>query len=125
MDLSSVEEFMSSDMFKTIDKKAKKELNEAQENAREDILDAAKMCQYLMGKEDYGKYKRAFMRSRESIFHTMVLYTRNFMMDEKRQDMAKYGAQMMRFITRIEDLGLLVEQVEDGSKRGKRLDTDG
>lgn len=76
--------------------------------------DAARSC---INTEAFQTYKRSFEIAESKIVDAMIAYTHNFF-QENNGSLDVYGANMARYITKIQDLKSLLTAVEVDSKKG-------
>lgn len=79
------------------------------------VGDTARSC---INTEAFSAYKLAFSKAEAKIVDAMISYTHNFF-QENNGDMAIYGANMARFITKIQDLKALLNAVETDAQKGE------
>ena len=102
-------------MFEPVGKKERKELEQMQKESAERIKITQGIAKKCLGNEDFVKYRKDFYAARAKILDEMIRYTKLFFL-EKNGDMAMYGTQMARYLTKIEDLGLLLDTVERNAR---------
>lgn len=75
--------------------------------------------------EDFKQYRLAFERAQANLVTAMISYTHDFFIDPKG-GMDVYGANMARFVTKLNDMRVLLGQVESDLKKAERVkDEDG
>lgn len=108
--------FQYSDLFG--DSVNGKELMKIEAEALASIQQTADMAKACLSVEQFHKYKKQFQSSQDKIINVMIMYSRTFFAADNG-DMAKYGAIMSRYMTKIEMLRMLLERVEtDSNKKG-------
>jgi hypothetical protein len=80
------------------------------------VGEGARAC---INTESFQAYKRSFENAQEKIIEAMISYTHNFF-QENDGDMAVYGANMARFVTKVQDLKALLISVENDAQKGKK-----
>jgi hypothetical protein len=74
--------------------------------------EAARKCLTL---QEFQIYTQQFEKAQEAIVIKMIQYTKAFF-ESEHGDMTKYGANMARFITKIQDLRVLLDRVNSDAK---------
>ena len=87
------------------------------------VVDAIRKTGVLANKclehEDFMAYKAQFEVAQANLISAMIMYTHEFF-SSPSGDMAKYGAKMAMFITKLNDLRVLLGQVESDVKKAER-----
>ena len=83
------------------------------------IDEAAKAARKCLTMPEFHFYRIQFERAQEAIIDKMIQYTSAFFASE-HGDMNKYGANMARFMTKLQDLRVLLNTVEKEAKRGTK-----
>ena len=84
-----------------------------------DIRKTGVLAYKCLNNEDFKHYRAQFELAQASLISAMVQYTHDFMASPEG-DMAKYGAKMAMFVTKINDLRVLLGQVESDIKKAER-----
>lgn len=108
-------DFHWEDLFKPKDDHTSKE---RRQEARKRIDEAIAAGKKALNTPEFAFYREKLEKAQASIVDSMILYTNEFFRDNVG-DMAKYGANMARFMTRITTLRALLNQVESDARKDK------
>jgi hypothetical protein len=91
---------------------------------KSELLDAIRKTGVLANKclsnEDFQAYRKQFEKAQSLIISSMITYTHDFFLEPKA-GMDVYGANMARFVTKLNDLRILLGQVEIDIKKAERV----
>lgn len=73
-----------------------------------------------LNSEDFKAYRAQFEKAQSNIVTAMISYTHDFFISPSG-DMGVYGANMARFVTKLNDLRLLLGQIESDVKKAERV----
>lgn len=104
------------DIFAPQSQKEKEDFAVKQKELADAITRATKAAQSCLNSEQFHGYRRQYQNAEKKLVDVMIRYTRSFFTEEKG-DMAKYGANMARYITKLDDMRMLLNQVESDAKR--------
>lgn len=111
---------MDFDYSKTFEPASQKEIdaqNEAIIKTAEDIQRTVDLAHACIKDEKFVNYKRQLEKAQLHIIEDMIGYTKRHF-NNIGGDLQTYGANMARYITRIEDLRMLLKKVEfDGRSK--------
>ena len=105
--------FQFEDVFKPEDEEKPNELIA-------EIKKTGVLANRCLNNEDFKAYRDQFEKAQTKLISAMITYTHEFFLDP-RVGMDVYGAQMARFITKLQDMRVLLGQVESDIKRSERL----
>lgn len=94
----------------------KEALKVSQQEAVDKIKRTAEAAQACLGSEQFATYKRDYEKAETQIVDVMIRYTKSFFSEDKG-DISKYGAMMSRYITKLDDMRMLLRQVGNDAKR--------
>lgn len=101
------------DMFKPEDEATLKAKRTEAKSRVLEVIEAGKSC---LTHPNFKMYRERYEKAQASIVTAMILYTNDFFA-KPDGDMALYGANMARFMTRITTLRALLGQVESDVKK--------
>lgn len=105
------EQFRFEDIFKAVE-----EDKESIKKAAEKVEAAGKAAKKCLNTDEFAIYREQFAKANDAIINKMMQYTKAFF-ESEHGDMAKYGANMARFITKLQDLRILLDKVESDAGR--------
>lgn len=95
-----------------------------QEAKPSELLAAVKKTGVLANKclntEDFKQYREQFEVAQSKLVGAMITYTHEFFLEPKG-GMDVYGAQMARFVTKIQDMRVLLGQIESDVRKAERV----
>ena len=83
----------------------------------------ALMAQKCLDSTDFVVYRKQFERVEASMIDSIITYTKAFV-ESDSGDTTKYALNMVRIITRFQDLRSLLKRVETDSKRKSKVKED-
>ncbi len=84
------------------------------------VKKAGVMANKCLNNEDFKEYRVQFEIAQSKLIGAMITYTHEFFIDPKG-GMDVYGAQIARFVTKIQDLRVLIGQVEADLRKAERV----
>ena len=107
------------DMFSSPSQKDKEDFAVKQKELADAIQRTAQAAQSCLNSEQFHGYRRQYENAEKMLVSVMIQYTRSFF-SESGGSLDKYGAQMARYITKLDDMRMLLRQVGNDAKRTRK-----
>lgn len=107
------------DIFAPHSQQEKEDFARIQKESAENIKRVTEAAQACLSSELFHSYRFQYQNAEKRLVDVMIRYTRSFF-SEDRGDMSKYGAMMARYITKLDDMRMMLKQVENDSRRSKK-----
>lgn len=111
------------DMFSPPSQQDKEKYAQSQKELADAIQRTAQAAQSCLNSELFHGYRRQYQNAEKMLISVIIQYTRSFF-SEDRGDMNKYGAQMARYITKLDDMRMLLRQVDNDAKRTNKKESN-